>query len=1128
METLGLTTEQAAIVAERGRDMLVTAGAGSGKTRVLVERYVSLLQEHRVSEIAAVTFTDAAAMEMRERVRRELLTRPELAHHRADIDEAVIGTIHSLCYTILREHPVEASIDPSARILPEDEAEFERSQACIDALEEAANADDRRVLALRELSVYHATLNLPLMVARRDEVESGFRAMFGDRPDSGDRIDSSDSVESCREHIRDLLDGMIAVAVEELRPQLAEDVEWLRDAYTGPGQDALSGHMHDSLAVLGDPHADNWQDLLDRLIRAGDRIKLNGGSVRNWGADVKDVRARMGAIRDSAKQVGSFPRWNEHDETAGEVLVSLRSLFDDACRRYRDRKRELAALDYLDLEIEATRLLRDHTLVAASYRARFRHLMVDELQDTNPAQIELLESLSRGAEGDSTGPERFFVGDAKQAIYRFRGGDVRNFTRLHHEIESDGGAIRALSQSFRAHDTLVETLNTLFDAVFKDPQEEFEAPMQSMTGRGSNAPRSPHLVLMPISTEKAEGSDAKDPERRKVEADAVAKEVAQVLREQTPVWDRDTKHLRPAQPSDVAVLLRRLTNVHTFEQALESYGVPYRTPSGLGFFTRQEVLDLTNLLGWLAEPDDSIALVGALRSPLFMIDDETLLALRPARHNTLQTLADPPDTVIGEPRSMCIRASEVLSELRGQVPFAAPDALMEQALVLTGFEAAWAPLQGGDQALANIRKFAGLARTLTDHSLDEFVSYVRHRRDELETREGQAVLDDSNAVRLLTVHGAKGLEFPIVFVPEAHVLPPHSHESVRWRSGKGVSLTLNQTIEEPEKRRRPGFYAYLMKQDEAEDSAEHKRLFYVAATRAADLLYISGDSTEKDGTWFAAAQLALEISPLDGVEIRPPLPVDAKAIARRAPPSPLKIPDERDEEDFMPPLVARPRVIPLRSSTPVTALQASLPDHAYSRHSDGLGLVRGSLAHKAIEVWFTSDSRPDVSALAQLMDSALGKETMDRVVAEVDAMLDRLDASPLAATLRNGDTRAYFELPFSWDWQGVPVHGTIDLAYQSGGGWHVLDFKTDDLRGRTLAEAASPYLPQLALYSSALQQATGQMPIAGLLFLRTGDIHVPASDDLDAALAATRQRVDAGETLAPDLPSLYDDLAVSN
>lgn len=182
VESLGLTTEQAAIVADRGRDMLVTAGAGGGKTRVLVERYVSLLQEHRIPEIAAVTFTDAAAMEMRERVRRELLDQPEMASHRADIDEAVIGTIHSLCYMILREHPVEASIDPAARILSEDGAEFELYQACIDALEDAADADDHRALALRELSVYHATLNLPPMVERRDEVDAAFRALPGGHP----------------------------------------------------------------------------------------------------------------------------------------------------------------------------------------------------------------------------------------------------------------------------------------------------------------------------------------------------------------------------------------------------------------------------------------------------------------------------------------------------------------------------------------------------------------------------------------------------------------------------------------------------------------------------------------------------------------------------------------------------------------------------------------------------------------------------------------------------------------------------------------------------------------------------------------------------------------------------------
>ena len=194
---------------------------------------------------------------------------------------------------------------------------------------------------------------------------------------------------------------------------------------------------------------------------------------------------------------------------------------------------------------------------------------------------------------------------------------------------------------------------------------------------------------------------------------------------------------------------------------------------------------------------------------------------------------------------------------------------------LTAFEAAWAPLQGGDQALANIRKFVELARTLADHSLDEFVTYVQRRRDELEAREGQAVLDDSNAVRLLTIHGAKGLEFPIVFVPEAHIVPHRSWESVRWRSEEGVSLTLTPP-EEGGNRRRPGFYSYLMERDQAEDDAEHKRLFYVAATRAADLLYVSGDAGGRADSWLATAQSALEAVSTDGVEIREPLLIDIR------------------------------------------------------------------------------------------------------------------------------------------------------------------------------------------------------------------------------------------------------------
>ena len=1104
-----MTAEQQAIVDARGRDIFVTAGAGSGKTTVLVDRYVGLLSECGIPEIAAVTFTDAAATEMRERVRRAVLTRPDLAGHRTDLDRAVIGTIHSLCLLLLRENPVESAIDPAARVLSDDEAESELLSACAEALEEAAD-DDHRALALREVGTYPLTSVLPRMVARRDEVAEAYRALRGDGPSEW------------TEHIQALLEPALRDAVEEARPQLAEWAAWLEDAHAAAtGNDAMYPRVANLLAALGDPKEGDWRDLLDRVLDAGGRVNVNAGSVKNW-ADLDGVKGTMRALREEAQRLRDLPCWNENDAPALEALASLRSLFNDACDRYEKRKRELAALDYLDLELKATELLRSHPDVAASYRSRFRHLMVDELQDTNPAQIALLGLLSHGGDSTSAGPQRFFVGDGKQAIYRFRGGDVRHFTRLRREVQSTGDVL-TLSQSFRAHDPLVDTFNVIFRHVFADPREDFEASMQSMTGRGPDAPRALHLVLMPIAEKTAAGERATDDESRPVEADAVAAEISSLLQHGTPVWDRKKEELRPAQRSDVAILLRRLKNVHLFEMALESRGVPYRTPAGAGFFTRQEVRDLTNLLSWLAEPDDTIALVGALRSPLFMIDDQSLLALRSGR-DLLAALHDSPRGVLDDAQRFCAHAAAVLDELRRDASTAAADALIEKALALTGFEAAWAPLQGGDQALANIRKFVGLARTLADHSLDQFVTYVRRRRDELDAREGQAVLDASDAVRLMTVHGAKGLEFPIVFVPEAHLPSRADYDYVRWRSGEGVSITLAREIGDSS-RPRPGFYDYLLQRDRAEEAAEHKRLFYVAATRAADALYVSGDEKNSGDGWLAAAVEALGTAPGDGVEVRSPLTVGPGTTARRPAPATLAPPSPDDEEEFEPPLVARPRVIPLRSSTPATALRPPAGPRAFDRHGDGLALVRGNLAHKAIELWFTTGTRPPLADLVRRIDAGLGDQAAGRVVGDVNGMLDRFDTSPLAATLRHGDTLSYFELPFSWDWDGVPVHGTIDLAYRSAGTWRVLDFKTDELRGKSLPEAAAPYLPQLALYASALERAAGRSPSAGLLFLRTGDIYGPTPEDLGKALTATRARIAAGQALEDPHPSPLDDSA---
>ena len=427
------------------------------------------------------------------------------------------------------------------------------------------------------------------------------------------------------------------------------------------------------------------------------------------------------------------------------MLAGLRALFEDAVRRYEAAKQSQNALDYLDLELGAVDLLRDHPAVAAGVRERFHHLMVDESQDINPVQAELIELIA-GGDGGGSRPALFLVGDARQSIYRFRGADVHRFRALQDLVDSRGGPLLPLSRSFRSHDALVGRINELFGEVFEGTDLDLAA-LPPMTGRPANAPSDgPHLTLTQIGNTAPDGARSSDHNRRRVEADAVAGEIRKLLDERRLVWDRRDDRMRPARPGDIAILLRRFSNVHVFQQALDTHGVAAATPSGTGFFTRQEVLDCINLLRWLAEPQDELALSGVLRSPFFALADDTLLALRGERARPLRTaLADPPPEVAGEDRARCAHAAETLAELRRAAASLPADALLELALERSAFEASWAPLAGGEQARANIRKLLRIVRTLAGHPLSEVVSYLEQRRDDLDPREGPATLDRPDA-----------------------------------------------------------------------------------------------------------------------------------------------------------------------------------------------------------------------------------------------------------------------------------------------------------------------------------------------------------------------------------------------
>ena len=1111
---MNLTPEQERAITERGHDVIVTAGAGSGKTRVLVERYVSLLEDHEIEQLVAVTFTDAAAAEMRGRVREVVMSREELKRHRQHLDRAIIGTIHSLCLQLLRENPVEAGIDPGATVLDENVAQAEILAACRDAIETAASGEERGTEAILRLGTYITRLTLPQMVERRDDVERAFEAMGGNSPEEWETA------------IRQTLDAFLRLRIAGLRNSLADHVELLAHAQVPGKSDALTPTVTEVLETIGNPLGGTDEDFIERL-SAVSQIDNPGnrGSASAWVETPVDVRASVREARSAFGSIEPF-LWNEADVNALRALDELRALFRNAVRRYEDKKAELSALDFLDLELKAIELLRTHPSVAVAYHSTFRHVLVDEAQDLNPTQDEflrLLTGVSAGLGGKRA--ERFFVGDIKQSIFRFRQSDVRILNNLRDEIGRENGATVALDTSFRSHQKLVDAVNGVMEDVFGEPEADYEARMERMRAVRRSIGTAPSIEVLQVEGSFSDPTNESKPtpsQRTRMEAHMVAARIRQLLDDERKTWDKDTKEYRSVEAADIVILLRRMTNVDEYERALEHHDIPYRTASGGNFYNRSEIVDLTNLLEWLSEPANSIALVGLLRSPFFAIDDESLIALtesaRAARGNPrtpldsgqiIASLGKPPEGVLPKTRPLCLQAARVLNRLREESRLATPDQLLESALVLTNYEASWAPLRGGDQILANIRQFVGLARGLADLSVDEFVGHIHMLRDELSARSPQAALDAVNAVRILTIHSAKGLEFPVVFLADAGTarVGPYA-PSVLWRAEKGISMTLERDVSEmDEPRSRPAFYNLLKQLDDLEDAAESKRLLYVAATRAADLLVVSGvEPTGNSATWLRAF---LDHSAGLDIHVHSPTPVDLEALRRENPNQSLKVPETEKPADA--PFLGRRGAIPIRSSTPATALEHGDGAGFFGR-SDPLALIRGTLAHGAIEEWFKTGTRPDLRDLAQRISARLSEGDMADIEADVNAMLNDFDTSELAATLRDPATRKHFELPFSWEWDGVAVHGSIDLAYQTNHAWHVVDFKTDHVEKGREADHATTYLAQLGVYAGAIEAATEQRPRAGLMFLRTGTLHWVSESDIDVALRATKQRIDVGKT----------------
>ena len=1163
-----LTPAQRDAVTALSDSLCVTSGAGCGKTRVLVERYIHFLEQDLalpLAALAAITFTENAAAEMRGRIRQACRDQMDLAlaandvrrleiwrSRYWDVDVAPIDTIHSFCSGLLRRYPIEAQVDPGFGLLDEAESTFLRTDVAAAVIEQLLAAADADLLAVLE----HFGLT---------EMHDLLAGLVGEEREALQRIAAPVMARSDDEILRDLKRAMDEATFNALRacltsPEVMKAIAVLAAAQGAPA-DRREQARAAAVAAVEEIRRARTADLARAAAGKIDEINLRGGSAKAWPSKeaFDDAGAALKALRETVRDALSvLPPYDDAVERTHLALA--RAFYRTAGRAieaYEAAKRERSALDFEDLQIRVRDLLRDHADVLGECRRRFRAILVDELQDTNPLQFEIIDLLTsepaaRGKPAALRAGALFGVGDPKQSIYRFRGADVAVFRRVMDRV-TDAGR-HSLHESFRLHPGVAGLANHLFPPLMGDDYEPIEGKHEQ-----KNAAVGELLLVREPPDDRFDTETG-----HAAEAVRLASRVAEIVEgKSVTVWDEAARTWRPARYGDVAVLMRRMTHLHLYEEALERRGVPYYVVAGSGFYKQQEVLDVLHLLRVLDDPDDDLHLAGVLRSPFFAVSDEGLLRLRRlgGRLHDALPRAVAAAGLAEEDRRGLARAAALLPRWRAMKDRLGLGALVDRVALASGYAAASVGRFGGARAYANLRQMVELARRFERRGLTALGDYVVYVTDfmQSEMREEQAPLDaqGGDTVRLMTIHKAKGLEFPIVAIPDLGYLPRPSTAAYFIHPATGVAV---RTRDEDGERILSGSLALARLENARADAKEYVRILYVAITRAKDYLLFASHVSEIQnrrgvGSWLGALLCGLNATEEDGertvrlpggeevrIISRPPEKESPRRGKRRGGPhdvfsagrvlwhnvrgraaqaSPQRVRETLNQIDISDAVPRPPRRI---TATALATYQRcprlywwtnvlGVDDPGPPNRVAGLPAMQwGVLAHRALEL----AAGPDAASVQHAVDGAL-RELVGVAEAARDELRRRLTdavaafwAGPLGQRVAAA-RQTHRELPLLMTMDATEIHGTMDLLFEgSDGGWEIVDYKATAVPADRADAAAATYELQLALYAMAAGRHLGR-PVArwSVHFLGSG---IAATREVTAT-SIERARAMANEAL---------------
>ena len=780
------------------KNVAVSAGAGSGKTRVLVQRFLHLVSrgaarpEDRVlpREILAVTFTRKAAAEMRDRIRQGIEAKLKEGQDRAyweqqlkGLDQAQIGTIHSFCSSLLRTNPVECGLDPDFTVMEETDHDEFLATEVRNRLRYLLHGQDPAACLLCD--EYGSRSLLEQTVAL---MQKGFT----------------------------ITEGTTAAQYEAFAAEADREAERLQSVITRDFADACSKgnravldknleQIHIALANITE------QENLDFLQSVNKNLKRTGKNKN----DVDRVKRGLDLVVSrplSLKALSLAPAWETY-------LLRMQE-------NIRKKKQELGLLGFDDLEDMALALLEDHPDVLDKCRRQYRYIMVDEFQDTNERQRRLVYLLCGGKKDVLQGNRLFVVGDAKQSIYRFRGADVSVFARVRNEITAAGGELIPLNDNFRTVDSVLQLCNEVFPNLMgtEETRDVYYEPLQPHREEGPQPEFCMHCYAKDFPAEEA----------RQAETDRLASRLAAL-------------HKDGLAYGDMAVLLQNMTHVSLVTEALRQHGIPCAVVDGRGFYDRIEVQDMLNLFAFAVNPHDNLNLAAILRSVYVGLDDETLtrihLALCKMDVSLWDFLQQEQVPLNAAAQASVQRAVSLLCQIlaAGSV-LNLPDFCRELQKLLHP-EAILALQRDGEEQLANLRKFFRIANefsTQKQGGVEEFVTRMTQLQ-KLNNREAAATVEAGDAVQVMTVHKSKGLEFPLVAVPFLEAPFPKDKRKSAFHPTLGLGISLRDAGGKMV----PGMVLEQIKEEnETKEREEKVRLLYVAMTRAKDRLILSG--TRKD------------------------------------------------------------------------------------------------------------------------------------------------------------------------------------------------------------------------------------------------------------------------------------------